>query len=173
MKKTRLKQPAVTYQTAKTIEECAAMINDIGNLQRDITRLETEMNDKIAEITDSYKGTFEPLKKQLESLQNGVQLFCESKRSELTQDGKTKTANFVTGWVQWRQRPPSVRVRGEDSVIETLKNFGLHRFLRIKEEINKDAIKNEPKAVEGIAGISINVGQEDFVIQPFEQEVKS
>ena len=172
MKRTRLKQPAVTYPTPKTVEECATMINTIGILQRDIIRHETEMNDKIAAITDSYNSLFEPMKLQLKALQNGVQLFCESKRSELTQNGKTKTANFVTGSVQWRQRPPSVNVRGVDAVIDALKIVGLHRFVRVREEINKDAILNDQKAVVGINGITIVTGKEDFVIQPFEQEVK-
>ena len=171
MKKPRLKKPAVTYPAPQTTEECAAMINTIGILQRDIIRYETEMNDEIACITNNYKGKFVLLKKQLEGLQNGVQLFCESKRAELTQNGKTKTANFVTGSVQWRQRPLSVSVRGVDTVINSLKERGLHRFLRIKEEINKDAIKNELDVVKDIAGIAIISGQEDFVIEPFEQEV--
>jgi len=72
--------------------------------------------------------------------------------------------------VQFRQRPPSVAVRGVDSVIEALKQFGLARFIRVKEELNKDAILNEPAAVAGVAGLSIKSGVEDFVIQPFEQE---
>ncbi len=50
-----------------------------------------------------------------------------------------------------------------------LLKLGLERFVRVKTEINKDAILNEPAAVVGIAGLSIQVGVEDFVITPFEQ----
>jgi len=45
------------------------------------------------------------------------------------------------------------------------------RFIRSKDEINKEAILNEPQAVVGVAGISIKPGVEDFVITPFEQEL--
>ena len=96
--------------------------------------------------------------------------FCEANRAELTNGGKVKTANLVTGDVSWRLRPPSVSIRGADTVIETLKRLALGRFVRAKEEVNKEAILNEPDAVKGVAGISIVTGVEDFVITPFEQE---
>ena len=169
-KPTRLKQPAVAHQVPHDTDSCAAYINQIGTLSREISVIQANMNDEIASITDSYTGRFTPLQEQIKALQQGVQLFCESKRDDLTQNGKVKTAAFITGTVQWRQRPPSVGVRGVDSVLEALKNFGLNRFIRTKEEINKEAILNEPNAVAGVAGITITTGKEDFVITPFEQE---
>ena len=95
---------------------------------------------------------------------------CEANRAELTNNGKSKSANLVTGEVQWRNRPPSVGIRGTDSVIETLLRLGLERFIRRKEEINKEAILNEPSAVSGVAGITVKTGIEDFAIVPFEQD---
>jgi len=56
-------------------------------------------------------------------------------------------------------------------VIETLNRLGLSQFVRSKEEINKEAILNEPEAVKGVAGITVVTGVEDFVITPFEQDV--
>ncbi|WP_035603566.1 host-nuclease inhibitor Gam family protein, partial [Edwardsiella tarda] len=99
----------------------------------------------------------------------GVQGWCEANRDELTCNGKVKTANLVTGDIQWRIRPPSVSVRGPDSVMETLLRLGLSRFIRTKQEINKEAILNEPLAVAGVAGITVKTGVEDFSIIPFEQ----
>jgi phage host-nuclease inhibitor protein Gam len=63
-----------------------------------------------------------------------------------------------------------VSVRGVEAVIEALNRLGLSRFVRVKEELNKEAILNEPEAVKGVAGLSIKSGVEDFVIQPFEQD---
>lgn len=111
------------------------------------------------------------LKEQLATLQDGVQGYCEAHRLELTDGGKVKTANLITGEVQWRQRPPSVSVRGSDTVIEMLKRLGLGRFVRTKEEVNKEAILNEPDEVRGVAGLTVVTGVEDFVITPFEQAV--
>ena len=47
--------------------------------------------------------------------------------------------------------------------------LGLDRFIRTKQEINKEALLNEPEVAKGIAGITIKTGVEDFVIKPFEQ----
>ncbi|EKP1795399.1 host-nuclease inhibitor Gam family protein, partial [Escherichia coli] len=50
--------------------------------------------------------------------------------------------------------------------------LGLERFIRVKEEINKDAILNEKDAVKNIPGITIKSDIEDFSIIPFEQDVQ-
>lgn len=62
-------------------------------------------------------------------------------------------------------------MRGAEAVIEALKRLGLGKFVRTKEEINKEAILNEPDEVRGVAGLNVVTGVEDFVITPFEQEV--
>ncbi|ELU7122231.1 host-nuclease inhibitor Gam family protein, partial [Escherichia coli] len=104
--------------------------------------------------------------------QSGIQTWCEAHRDELTGNGKVKFANLTTGEVQWRNRPPSVSIRGADNVIELLRRLGLERFIRVKEEINKDAILNEKEAVKNIPGITIKSDIEDFSIIPFEQDVQ-
>ena len=168
---TRLKTKAQAY-VPQTRDEAAADIRKIGDLQRQLTRATTEMNDAIAHITQSFQPRLDAISEQLKTLQDGVQGYCEAHRLELTDGGKVKTANLITGEVQWRQRPPSVSVRGAETVIEMLKRLGLDRFVRTKEEINKEAILNEPDQVRGVAGINVITGVEDFVITPFEQEAQ-
>ena len=128
------------------------------------------MNDEIAKIAAAAQPALDELKICIETLQAGVQTWCEANRDALTEGGKVKSANLITGEVSWRQRPPSVQVRGLDAVIATLKRLGLGQFVRTREEINKEAILNEPEQVRGVAGISLVTGVEDFGIQPFEQE---
>ena len=154
----------------QTREETATAIRQIGDLQREHTRSLAAMNDAIAEIANVVQPKLDGLAMQIAELQEGVQGYCEAHRDELTNDVKVKTAQFVTGEIQWRQRPPSVNVRGADSVIETLIRLGLSKFVREKREVNKDAILNEPEQVQGVAGIKIVTGVEDFVISPFEAE---
>ena len=150
--------------------EVAADIKQIGDLQRQLARTTAEMNDGIAHITQTYQGPLETLGAQIKGLQEGVQAFCEANRDELC-GNKGKTANLITGEVQWRQRPPSVRISKSEVVLETLARLGLSRFIRKVEEVNKAAILDEPEAVKGVAGITVVTGVEDFVITPFEQEV--
>lgn len=168
-KKTRIKQVALVA-VPQSKDECAYYINKIGRLHREIAVQTAAMNDEIAKITDRYTTVFAPLQDNIKFLQSGVQSWCEAYRNELTNGGKSKSGQFVTGTVQWRQKPPSVVVRGVDAVIEALNRLGLGRFVRVKEELNKEAILNEPEAVKGVAGLSIKTGVEDFVIQPFEND---
>ena len=147
---TRLKTKAQVY-VPQSRDEAAADIRKIGDLQRQALRTTTEMNDAIAHITQNYQPRIDAINDQLKTLQEGVQGYCEAHRIELTDGGKVKTANLITGEIQWRQRPPSVSVRGSESVIEMLKRLGLSRFIRIKEEVNKEAVLNEPDEVRGVA----------------------
>ncbi|MCX8712320.1 host-nuclease inhibitor Gam family protein [Gilliamella sp. B3464] len=168
--KKHIKASASIY-VVQSKKQASEAIKYLGDIQRELTRLETEMNDKIADITGSYSSSIEVLKKKSTEIQKGIQIWCEANRDELTNNGKVKSANLTTGEVQWRNRPPSCVIRGIETVIESLKSLGLNRFIRTKEEINKDAILNEPNVVAHVPGITIKKDIEDFAIVPFEQEV--
>lgn len=168
-KKTRIKAPAAT-NVPQSKDDCAESITALGQLNRALARRTADMNDEIAAVTAKHQPELDALRQRCELLQEGIKTWCEANRDELTQGGKIKTANLVTGEIAWRQRPPSVRITGADSVIETFKRLGLAGFVRMKEEINKEAILNEPEQVRGVAGVTVVTGIEDFVITPFEQE---
>ena len=170
-KKTRIKADALTV-TYSTREEVEKAITELGYLQRELEAKAIEQNDALAEITAQFAPLLQGIQDEIKPIQQAIQAWCEANRDDLTENGKRKTAKFNTGETQWRQRPPSVAIRGKDTVLENLKKFGLERFIRIKEEPNKDAMLNEPEVAGGIAGITIKMGVEDFVITPFEQDVK-
>lgn len=57
--------------------------------------------------------------------------------------------------------------------IRLLKKAGLTRFIRTKEEVNKDAMlasKEDRELANGIKGITIGSDGEDFSIEPAEAE---
>lgn len=168
----KTKLPAATVQVPQSRTDCAQQIKVLGDTQRQFEREKARMNDEIAAITARYQPTLELLDASCQRMASGIQTWCEANRATLCEGGG-KTAHLVTGEVSWRQRPPSVRVSGAESVIETLHRMGLERFVRSKEEVNKDAILNEVDAVRGIAGISIVSGVEDFAIAPFAVEVET
>ena len=60
--------------------------------------------------------------------------------------------------------------RNPKAVLDQLRKLGLKRFIREREEVNKEAILNEPEAVAHVAGITISQG-EDFIVTPFETEL--
>ncbi len=168
-KKTRLKTNA--QDAPQTREAVQAAIKQLGDTQRELGRLDTKMNDEIAQITDSYTPHINHLTDKIKTLQKGVQMWCEANRAELTA-GKSKTVNLVTGKISWRTRPPKVNLTKVDVVLESLRTLGLHKFIRTKEEVNKDAMLADPDKARTVKGVSIRTDVEDFVIEPFEQNVE-
>lgn len=159
------------FKACQSLDEVQSIIALVGEHEREITRLSTEMNDKIAIITEEYASQISPLKLAIDEMTAKAQIWCEANRAILLKDGG-KTANLITGEISWRQCPPSVKVRGTDEVIERLERAGLTHFVRVKKTVNKEAIGEEPTAVADIDGITIVDGVEEFKITPFEVTVK-
>jgi len=163
----RIKQDAAPYPVPQNKDEATEAIAEIGRRQRERTRIETAMNDELAKVREAWERQAAPHLDAIKALSGGVHLWCESHRDALTQHGKVKFVRLASGDVKWRMRPPSVAIRAADVVIGFLKQAGLDRFIRIKEEVSKEAILTEPEAVQHIKGITISQ-KEDFVIVPFE-----
>lgn len=168
---TRIKNPAPLYPVPQNRDEANEAIAKIGIAQRERARIQADMNDALATVKQRFEEEAKPFNAQIEAMFQGVQTWCEANRTELTKGGKVKFANFPAGEIKWRMRPPKVTLRAVDTVLETLKRLGLNRFIRIKEEPNKEAMLAEPKALEGLAGVKFEQG-EDFVIVPFETELE-
>ena len=170
--KTRIKTSAQIAAQSK--DDVIAYIREMGDVSREVKRLEATMNDGIAALQQQYADQSAPHNQRLEELQNAVQLWCEANRDALTDNGRVKFADLVTGIVKWRNNPPSVRITGVDAVIALLNaDPELARFIRTKEEINKDAVLNERALFDQgqVPGLKIVEGKEYFVIEPHDQEL--
>jgi phage host-nuclease inhibitor protein Gam len=165
---TRIKTKAA--DAPQTMAQVQSDIRKIGDLQREHGRISADLNDQVAKLTEAAAPGLKELQEQMTALQKGVQIYCEANREELC--GKGKTANLVTGEVQWRQRPPSVKVTGVEAVIAWLKTAGMASFIRSKDEINKEAMLNEQEKAKAVPGVTIVTGIEDFVIVPFEVDTE-
>ncbi len=167
---TRLKNMAAEA-VPKSAQEADVAIARIGSLQRERKRLETELNDKLAALKKEYADLARPHQNEIEMLFKAVQIFCEANRRELTRNEKVKFHAFHSGVISWRKRPPKVTLRGVAAIMEHLKTLGLERFIRTKEEINKEAMLAEPNVAASIEGVKIGSAGEDFVITPSETKL--
>ena len=165
----RIKAAAAEFVPASRAEADEA-IRIIGDYQRQRSDLQTAMNTRLAEIKADFEQRAQPIAESMRMLSHGVQTWAEANRGELLKAGG-KTVKLGNGELRWRTRPPSVTVRAAGLVIEALKRLGLDRFIRTKEEIDKEAILADPEAVRDVKGISVGQG-EDFVIVPFATELE-
>lgn len=168
-KKAKIKAVA-TIIACQSLEQVQDFIRHIGDKNREVTRLQAKMNDEVAVITSSYTESINTLKQEIEQMTGAVEIWCAANRSKILEKG-LKTANLITGEVSWRFNPPSVSLRKIEDVLASLKEKGLTQFIRVKEEVNKEAILADPLAVKDVAGVTIKSGQEYFEIKPFEVEV--
>lgn len=168
MGRTRTKSLASVADIPQTDEQCRAQIRELGDVSRQITRLETELADKTAKLKQGYGDKAAPLNDRLVALQTGIQTYCEANRDRLTNGGKVKSHDFVTGIIQWRNRPPKVKLTGVADVLDRLIVAKLDRFVRTKSEPNKEAMLDDPEAAEAIEGVKIVTGAEEFIVEPSE-----
>lgn len=166
-KTTKVKAAATAHQVPQNRAQVTQAILQIGLDRREKLRIETAMNDELAAIKTRFEAEVAPLNERIQQLQSGVQIWCEANRAALTNNGKVKTANLGAGEVKWRMTPSAVNLKNVKAVIAKLQELGLTRFLRVKEEVNKEQILAEPEAVRAVPGITISQ-YEEFVIEPFE-----
>lgn len=195
-RKTKTAAPALPVPQSR--EQCQTQITSLGQMLRRHAVMKAELDEKVAELTQQYGPLLADLQAEADRLHQGIQIWATSNRDALTQGGKTKTVNLVTGEVSWRQRPPSCAVRKAADVLAELRKLGLQDYIRTTQEVNKDAILALDSAVEkitvedlagdspeagllalkklhlefirGIPGISLVKGVEDFTATPFETE---
>lgn len=149
-------------------DDAAETLRLIGETTRQIARIEADMNDGIARLKDEAEKLASPLREQVTARTEGLKVWAEANRDALTNGGRTKTADIGTGKISWRLRPPSVRITGAERVIEAIKKLGFRTFLRVKEEVNKEALLADVEKARLIAGIFIGSEGEDFIAEPFE-----
>jgi phage host-nuclease inhibitor protein Gam len=167
IRKTRAKTIATAVEVPQTREAVVAAIAKIGTLQRERSRIEAAMNDALAAVRQSHEERAQPLAEEVKALTEGVRVWCEANRHALTDGGRTKTAALASGEVRWRMTPGRVVIRSAETVMATLRSLGLQRFIRVKEEPNKEAMLAEPAVAAAVAGVSIVQGEE-FEVLPFE-----
>lgn len=152
--------------------EAREAIREIGDRQREVIRLQADMNDRIAALQESYGEMVAPLNARVAELTEGLQVWAEANRTRLTRGNKVKSAEFSTGKISWRLRPARVTLKKIEEVIARIKEAGLgDRFLRVKEEVNKDAMLEDRVTASAIKGVTIGSDGEDFAVEPFETEL--
>jgi phage host-nuclease inhibitor protein Gam len=161
------KTAAAAVAVPQTREEVAEAIAAIGRHMRERARIEAAMGDEIAAVREAYERQAAPHAEAIRDLTEGVQTWCEAHRDALTDGRRVKTVAFTTGEVQWRMTPPRVVLKGVDALLALFKRRRLDQFIRVKEEISKEAILAERELVAGIPGVRIEQ-HEEFVITPHE-----
>ena len=159
------------YAVPRDRDEADLFIYRIGVKTRARAAMQSELDYMLAELKRRFEENAQPMTVEIDELTEGLQVWCEANRKELL-DGDSKTVKFGNGEVCWRNRPASVTLRGVEKIIEWCRSHRLSRFIRIKREINKEAMLASPKKAEEIPGVTIASAGEDFIVTPLSAELE-
>lgn len=150
--------------------EAAEFVRRVGDAQRELKRISADAQGRIAVIQEEVAKEAQPYQKNLEGLVDSLFLFFEANRNELTEGGKRKSVDFVTGIIGEHTNPHKVDLTEKTEVVlENLRKLNLgERFIRTVEEINREAmLKSEESrtlaaTVKGIKVVQIV----EFLVKP-------
>lgn len=164
----KMKAPALNIP--QSVDEAEALLGDLGKLQREVAAIEGKMNDRLAKVKADYEQKAAPSNEKVEQQFKALQAWAEVHKKSLL-EGDSKTVRLGTGELGWRTSPAAVTLSKVAAVLKALKARKLKRFIRTKEEVNKDAILADTKGVEGVKGIKISKA-EHFWVKPFESQIE-
>ncbi|MBR0962216.1 host-nuclease inhibitor Gam family protein [Bradyrhizobium japonicum] len=182
----KAKAAAADVRIPQNRDEAAAMIAEYGDVARQVAAIETAMQKKLADVKTAAEDESRPHVKKALDLFRGLHMYCEANRQQLLANTGTKTVDFGTGTVKWRFNPPKVRISGGDDAVIDLINekkmiaeaadlegvaASYGNFLRVKIEIDREAMLKNPDLARTIPGVSIPKGSEIFEVEPFGAEL--
>jgi len=155
----------------KSLEEASQFLLKIAEEQRIVEKIQSELNAQVDKLKAEAMESMREHQERITALADGIYIYAEGHREELTEEGKRKTIRVPTGIFGWRITPPAVSLKNVKLVLENLKKLNLERFIKVKEEPDKEAMLREPELAEKIKGVSI-IQREEFVVKPSEIEIE-
>lgn len=133
----RIRRADTVLASWDDVDQCLA---EIGKIDREIGLLEAAQQEQIDALKAATKAAAEPHQVKKTGLELAIQQYCEAHRAEFA-NAKTRKLNF--GSVGFRLSTSVVIKRIADT-LAALKALGLTHCIRVKEELDKDAMRNLP-----------------------------
>ncbi|MDR1252858.1 MAG: host-nuclease inhibitor Gam family protein [Treponema sp.] len=119
----------------KTIDDANLALKEIGLFEHQLAVIDGEANKEIAAIKEKCAKEGEGLRSRIADLSALLGAYAEYNRAELFKDRKSVELSF--GSFGYRK---STAISVKKTTLELLKKLGLARYVRIKEEADKEAM---------------------------------
>lgn len=168
----RIARPS--YPVPQSKEEANRVLEEIGRLQETLARIAAAADVAITTAKTSAAEQAKPVDDDLKARCASLHAFCEANRPGLTGGLKIKTVRFGAGTCSWRNSPGKVTIKGVADVLARLKTLGRNykKFIRVKEEIDRDAMLKDAKRANLVEGVTIK-GGEIFAIKPTATKIEA
>lgn len=127
--------------TIENFEDVEKSILELSKHESFIAKEEARMNEKIQKIKDEFEEKTKESRAAKNLVEGEIQAFCTLNKKEFE---KTRTKKLIHGLIGFRFNPPKVlqlnRKYSVQTSIELIKKIFKSKYIRSKEEINKDEI---------------------------------
>ena len=164
------KEKTVKPMIPKSTAEAKKLIQEIGEFQVKQQEIERRMSEEVKKIKNEAVRKIGFKLRAIQRRMIGLFIFYQNNWGELTQEGKIKTVNLISGQIGSYLTPPAVSIRNKEKVLKALETKGLNQFIRIIKEIDKEAILIDPAQASEVPGIKITQ-KERFMVKPAETEL--
>jgi len=155
-----------TFNFIKTFEDVDKLLLEVSKHESLIAKKEALMNDKIQKIREKFDEETAEAKTQIDLLKNDLEAFCIIRKEDFS---KQRSVNLIHGSVGFRTNPPKVAMLNRKytmkTALELLKKVFDGRYVRTKEEINKDEILTDYSAKviddEKLSAVGLRVDQDE------------
>jgi phage host-nuclease inhibitor protein Gam len=124
------------------------LLSKLGTKEPELTKTESDLAKKIQDLKDEHTPKIKALREEVEAAQKSITDFVLAHKSDLTEDGG-KTLVLDHGIISLRLGKPSLETVGRttwkqvlERVIALLPPRMKTKFIRTKEDLEKDAIKD-------------------------------
>jgi len=137
------------------------LLSKLGKTQDAINEIEKGLSVKIAELKAEALKKLQPLTLERDGQMNSLFAFANPRKAELTKN--TRSIVLRSGTFGWRLTTPRVELSQSDAeTIALLKRIGKDEFVRIIEEVDRQALLAERPVVKGIAYVQ----DDEFFVVP-------
>lgn len=136
MAKDKRSKPAIETVKITSLSEADGVLKKISDINANLRKIEAEADIKINEIKEAMKASAEVLLEEKERLEKSLGIYCEYNKGELFGDKKTIELTF--GLFGYRQ---STSISVKKDTLELLKKHGLQEAIAIKEQPNKEVMR--------------------------------
>ena len=141
---TRIKKSET--KVPKSLFQAELLLGQIGTDQKRINAIESELKTQIEKLKKEAGKKLNPLVSRRGRMINALFAFANPRKEELTE--KVRSVVLGTGIFGWRMSTPRVEIDGsEEDIIAILKDMDQDRFVRVIEELDRQALLAERPSI--------------------------
>ena len=166
---TKRVKPLQTVPVLKSLDDANDTIAQIGALKRHVALINLGLNEDIDQLKKKAVTDCEPMNAQIEILETSLARYAEYNKADLFAKKKSHDLPFGTFGFRQSTKLATIGKTTFKRVLELLQDRNLGKYIRTKEEVDKESLKGAGEELLKTLGCKVSVTDE-FFYEVAEQE---